>query len=274
MSAKILLALLLLLAVNTALALDLQDYPEPFVSDGSFEARIVVGASSPAGDTLAATTIATSLQQLVRGEKLTAYLDTEIINPFAENLILVGDCANRLIAEVKGTTNCYSTLPLGTGVIELEEYNDVSVLIVGGKDSDGRRKAASALAKYEDLHLEGQTVQVTGTLNFPQVDGSATIIDEGVEVTTVPEEAETNTTPVCSKDSDCNSTEFCSQFGCLKLECPTGFSVANHTCGREVKQPAKILDDVTPDINIPSAAAPHKFTFLQRIINWLKGLFS
>jgi hypothetical protein len=275
MNAKLLLPLFFILTVNSALALDLQDYPEPFVSDGSFEARIVVGATSPAGDTLAATTIATNLQQLVSGERLTALLDTEIINPFAENLILIGDCDNTLIAEVKGQSSCYQNLPDGTGAIEIFEYNDVYILIVGGKDTDGRRKAAAALAKYEDMDFEDSTAFVTGTLNFPQVGSPAGIIDsdEGVEVVTVPEAPEPSAS-LCRNDSGCNATEFCSQFGCLQIECPTGFSVVNHTCAREVKEPAKILDEMTPDIEVPSAAAPHEFNFFQRIIDWIESLFS
>jgi hypothetical protein len=289
MNARIFLPLIFLFAINTALALDLQNYPEPFVSGGSFDARIVVGALSPAGDTLAATTMATSLQQLVQGEKLTALLDTEIINPFAENLILVGDCQNTLIAEVKGQSSCYQNLAAGTGVIEVLDYNDVAVLIVGGKDTDGRRKAASALAQYQDLSLKGQSVQVTGTINFPKLDYSGNTVpnqgaaangnsDNSVHVTTIPQGADQDTSPnaspLCTNDSDCNSTEFCSQYGCLRLECPAGFSSINHTCDREVKQPAKILEDVTPDITLPSAVVPHKLNFFEKLIDWIKSLFS
>jgi hypothetical protein len=277
---KLLLLVFFLLAIGTASAFDLGDYPVPFVADGSFVARIVVGASSPAGDTLAATTIATSLQQLVQGEKLTALLDTEIINPYAENLILVGDCDNTLIAEVKGQSRCYQNLAEGTGALELFYYNDVNILIIGGRDAEGRRKAASALAKYKDLRLSGETAEVTGTISFPKVSSQKILNyttmavtqdneDDGVVVTTTPEEEQP--TPSCLSDNECNSTEFCSQFGCLPVECPAGFTASNHTCGREVKEPAKILDEVTPDINMP--LTPQRVTIFQKFISWIKGLF-
>jgi hypothetical protein len=209
-------------------------------------------------------------------ERITALLDTEIINPFAENLILIGDCQNTLIAEVKGQSSCFGSLEEGTGVIELESYNDIAVIIIGGKDTEGRRKAASALAKYKDLKLTGQDLYVSGTISFPSVSAEE-LQDEGLVVISEPIEVEqqenTADEVLCGTDSDCNQDEFCSQFGCLALECPTGFSVINHTCDRAVKQPAKILDDVTPDVNVPSAAAPHSFNFFQKLIDWLKGLF-
>jgi hypothetical protein len=276
MAAKLLVFLIFLLAIGSAYAYDLEDYPEPFVLGGDFRARIVVGASSPAGDTLAATTIATSLQQLVPSEKLTALLDIEVINPFAENLILVGDCQNTLIAEVKGQSECYQNFAAGTGVVEFFYYDDINVLIIGGKDTDGRRKAAAALAKYKSMDFEGMEAEITGTLSFPRIGASSSDVvieeNEDVVVTTTAEPQESSAT--CINDSACNYNEFCSQFGCLELECPEGFTAVNHTCDRQVKEPVKILDEVTPDIAVPSAAAPHNINIIQRFINWIKSLFS
>ena len=50
------------LTVSSASALDLSDYPEPFVQDGAFQGKIVIGAKAQAADTLAAIDVATSLQ--------------------------------------------------------------------------------------------------------------------------------------------------------------------------------------------------------------------
>ncbi|MFT4283014.1 MAG: hypothetical protein ACMXX6_01170 [Candidatus Woesearchaeota archaeon] len=50
------------LTVSSASALDLSDYPEPFVQDGAFEGKIVIGASAQAADNIAAIDISTSLQ--------------------------------------------------------------------------------------------------------------------------------------------------------------------------------------------------------------------
>jgi hypothetical protein len=50
------------LTVGTASALDLSEYPEPFVQDGAFQGKIVIGAQAQAADTLAAIDVATSLQ--------------------------------------------------------------------------------------------------------------------------------------------------------------------------------------------------------------------
>ncbi|MBN2453965.1 hypothetical protein JXB11_00300 [Candidatus Woesearchaeota archaeon] len=269
---KVAALLIFLIMAGTACALGLEDYPEPFVLGSNFNARMVVGDDSPSGDVLAATSIATSLQVLSPKEKITALLESETINPYAENLILIGDCSNNgLIAEVKGDEACYSNLGAGIGAIELTEFNDVAVLIVGGRDSAGRRKAATALTKYDYLSFRGDSVYVTGTIESPRL---------SYELAELPEEEEEDEVEViistCSRDSDCPELQFCSTFGCVDIECPNGFTAANHSCTKEVREVAEIVEKIaTPLAGNETALAPQSpRTFWDNIVNWFKSLFS
>ena len=99
-----------------------------------------------------------------------------------------------------------------------------------------------------------------------------------------PEEEGKEEIVLCSKDEDCEADEFCSSYGCIALECPTGFSVMNHSYGKEVKQPPKIIEQIvgsgeeqqtaaTGEEETPATEA-EKNGFFQRIIWWIKALFS
>jgi hypothetical protein len=272
--------IILIIKTVAAIELNLANYPSPFVSQQRFDALIVVGDDSPAGDTLAATTIATNLQLITKEKVPSAMLESEVTRPYAQHLILIGDCSSKLIAEVKKSDSCYTELDEEVGIIELYQKNNIAVLIVGGKSSAARRKAASALAQYSELDLIGDKVFVRGTIDEPKISYEQPQFQE--------EPKEIIEKTICSSDEDCKANEFCSQFGCLQLECPAGFVVKNHSCEKEIKKPPEIIEkiisvteeerlqkeSITAEKNeTTEITEPQKKSFIEKILSWLLSLF-
>jgi len=94
-------------------------------------------------------------------------LDTEITDPTAHNLILVGGPrVNTLTADFIGTD---WTLESGEALIKLMKNGDKVALIVAGTDAIDTRMACKVLANYEDYNLETTEQIVTGTISAPTI---------------------------------------------------------------------------------------------------------
>jgi len=284
MKSAAIFGIIILFILQIASAAELDNYPVPFVSEGRFEALLVVGDSSPAGDALAATDVATHLQLSIEDKMPPAMLESEVIHPYAKNMILIGDCSVALISDVKNSNDCYDELAPGGGILELIDTNGVTVLIIGGSNTEGRRKAARALRYYDSVSFQSNKIFVSGTIDEPILGY------EPIEQTVVPQEAPSVTEPRdCSVDDDCFAKEFCTRFGCVEVECPTGFYAKNHSCAKEVKEPPEIIEKIisatVPEqieiIEQPNTTSNETAVivktddrnFLLRILGWFIGLF-
>ncbi len=217
MKKSLFLAMLLFSLLSIAVtAADLDMYPMPFVSGGSFTAQIIVGSAAPSSDVLAATEIAVSLQQK-SNTRITAQMDDEFDK--WKNGILIGlPCQNTAVASILGTKDCDIGLANSTGYLKLAKKDGQTFLIVTGKTPADTRKAARLLAKSSVHTLSGTEVVVTGTLDNPKA-GEAT-------QQLYPENQQLG----CKLDSDCKSTEYCSFGSCTDLGCPEGTTAQGHDC--------------------------------------------
>lgn len=278
------LLLMLLLGAAMAAAASLSSYPEPFVTGSSFNAQIIVGGDmAPATDALAATDIAVSLQQIASA-KITAGTAQEF--DASRDSILIGlPCQNPAIAAVLGTSSCDLGMAAGTGYLMLVEKGGAAHLIVTGKAVADTRKAARALAKYRQYAFSGTEMQVTGTLDKPEIKQAAQPLQ-------LPKAADKNTvasSASCNTDNDCSEEQWCLAGQCTALGCPAGTKAQNHDCVAEAKSGSmpvveKTVTGVNEQKNNPSeppAAQPEKVPdanapkqgFFAKIAAFLKSIF-
>lgn len=100
-------------------------------------------------------------------------LDTEVVSPTSNNLILVGGpCANDLVENFAEFPTCdewHETYTDGEAIIKLASNGNNVALLVAGTNAIDTRMAAKVLANYEDYELESNDVLITGTLSNPVV---------------------------------------------------------------------------------------------------------
>jgi len=130
-----------------------QRTPEVFVTSG----MVSYTSSGGAVET-------TTIQRIEVGA---AVLASEVTNPSADNLILVGGpCANAVAREIMGATldTCAEGFMDGKAKIKLYEQSTGKVaLLVAGYSAADTRRAARVLANYADHGLSGAEVEVSGT---------------------------------------------------------------------------------------------------------------
>lgn len=271
----ILLLPILLLAVSTS-AVDLDAYPIPFISGGSFTAQIIVGAAAPSTDVLAASDIAVSLQQL-SNTKISAQLDDEFDE--RKNGILIGlPCHNTALAKVLGTKECDIGLANGTGYLKLVEKDGQTFLIVTGKTPADTRKAARLLAQPNAHGLSGTEVTVTGTLDKPQA-------GEAVQPLQPPKTAAASAAAsACVTGNDCPDDKWCLAGQCTALGCPSGTKAQSHDCVPEAKSATTAVEkdaeakaaaaqpESKPAEKPMADAAEKKPGFLTRIISFFRNI--
>ncbi len=148
----------------------LANWPDMFIEDDEFTALLVVGVDARAEDVIAIMNIAISLRPTtaVTGLPLSisaVYLDSEIDDPYAQDLILVGtQCDNDIINEVLGydeETCAESIQDEGTAIIKLLVTDSNKILIVSGYAATDTRYAGTFMSD-EDYYssLEGAEVVI------------------------------------------------------------------------------------------------------------------
>ena len=150
---------------------ELSNYPEMFVTDGTFNGYLVIGENAYSSDNLAITDIATSMRYTNEVGELTPVtfvdafkLDSEIASVTAQNLIVVGiPCYNFVAAELLGNPDdCREDFTPGQGRIKLFQHaNGNYALLVAGYSGGDTRLAAQVLADRYD-ELSGDEVVVEG----------------------------------------------------------------------------------------------------------------
>jgi len=167
---------------------DLAQYPDMFVKYGgmndkgedyfTFDGYMVVGEKAPAIDNLAITDIATNMKyqnKAVSAVADAAKLDTEITDPSAQHLIIVGSpCTftNQKILKLYDAdkSNCVektgvdTNQPLGRGTIKLlKQQTGKYNLLINGYSGTERLLAAQIIAyranelQWDEVHVDGQT---------------------------------------------------------------------------------------------------------------------
>ena len=125
--------------VMGAFAADLSDYPDMFVSDGTFDGYFVVGEAAASVDNLAMTDIATNMWYMASGESSTT------------TTVLEGD------AWLAATSSNFLELDESVGAVE--SYLDSSQL---GALADGEISNAKGVAEYEQfLYFNGSSADTT-----------------------------------------------------------------------------------------------------------------
>jgi hypothetical protein len=149
----------------------LADWPDMFRDeDYEFTGLLVVGNDTIPEDVIAITNIATGLQTIYDGEAedgtsvvvplsvSAVYLDSEIDDPYAQDLILLGtQCYNNIINDVLGydeDTCAESIQDEGTAIIKLLVTETNKILIISGYTGSDTRLAGEFMSDevyYSDL---------------------------------------------------------------------------------------------------------------------------
>ncbi|MEK6940727.1 MAG: hypothetical protein AABW49_02405 [Nanoarchaeota archaeon] len=92
-------------------------------------------------------------------------LHNEVTNPSASNLVLVGGpCANPLVEDLGFGVTCAGwSMSEGEALVKLINNGDKVALLVAGTLADDTRRAAKALANFQDYAFETTEVVVRGT---------------------------------------------------------------------------------------------------------------
>lgn len=265
----------MLLAINLVSAQDyeLEDYPQPHVRSGVYNTQIVTGVSGTSSDVIAAIEINEYLNDFAQVPLGSTVLDNEVADK-ERNLILIGSpCDNKLMAQMLGNPiPCDAGMPEIGGVLHIINYKTYSHLLVTGKDPDDVRRAARALREYDTYedYLYSKTVKIEGSIeddlfidkyDYDPLKDKQEAIVTGAEV-------------FCENHSECLEDEKCSpEIGCEKLDCPSGFRAANHTC---IEIPKEILKEeeenrtkeLEKDIVVPGPKS-----FFDTIVNFFKNIF-
>ncbi len=122
------------------------------------------------GDTKATKTAAGEVCS-VADIQLAAILDSEVSDPTAQHLILVGGpCANDLVAQVAGFPSCDEwTMGAGEGLVQLAQNGDNVAMLVAGTDAIDTRVASKVVAGFGDYALSGEKAATSGSLSSPTV---------------------------------------------------------------------------------------------------------
>jgi len=143
----------------------LEDYPRPFIKNELFYGIIVVGDAAYSSDVIASMDIATSLQ-LGSGTSIrtipvgSAVLASEVSNPKAQNMVLVGRPTSVAGEKSNVFIDGYElpTMAVGESVLKIVQNGDYVALIVSGEGEQGPRRAARVLRNYDDYSLHGDQV--------------------------------------------------------------------------------------------------------------------
>ena len=188
--------LLSIIFISLAHAVDLSNYPEPFVTNSIFDASLVVGDNAKPNDIIGVTDIAMSLQYDMQKKKTIVrqgcgeYEVNELVRvgvgatklasklkgkEKTENLIIVGGaCANSVAAFLYGyPEDCTQGYEYGKAKIKLFDHkNGKYALLVAGLTEEDTRAAAQVVANYKEYKdaFVGDELLVTDTsLSKPKV---------------------------------------------------------------------------------------------------------
>ena len=273
---QILFILVFLLSASIATA-HLSDYPSPFLTNGDFNAQIIVGNEGTSIDSLAASEIAIALQQS-SSSVITANMDDEF-DP-NKNAILIGlPCQNTAIATILETNACDIGLNEGEGYLKLVDLSGISYLIVTGKTASDTRKTARFLAEEDLSNYVAHELRIGATLESP----AAKSEQQPLEIKKIQVE--------CTEDDDCTEEQSCIGKKCLNLGCWEGTIAKNHDCiAVEVEQEPEPVAEFDPNqepIDLPNNEegtaeidaeivedVPPKQGFFGKIISFIMSIFT
>jgi hypothetical protein len=162
----------------------LDTYPEPFVQNGVFDGKIVVGKNAASSDVIGAIDIAASLiaessTDIALGRMDALFdshlgvLDVDAPQLGTQPMIVVGGpCANSVAAALLGYPQpCNEGFQVGKARIQY--FPESKALLIAGFDAQETLAASYVLADYKDYDLSGLQSEVTiadqDVLNIRQV---------------------------------------------------------------------------------------------------------
>lgn len=145
--------MLSLLIFPIVTAYSLSEYPEPFLLNEKFNAKIVIGDKADASDIIGATDIISGLQYELKGSKINdgVVLASEIEDNFEDyNLILVGGpCANPISMHFMGyPDSCIEGFDPGIAYINMYPNGNNKAILVAGLNPIETRVAAQFLSNH------------------------------------------------------------------------------------------------------------------------------
>lgn len=249
----LLISVLFIISLTGVFALDLSDYPSPFVVNGVYDNsnRFIVGSTAPPSDSIAVADIVSGLQfesktcTTVNGEETCTVtditpitrMDTEIAGSESSyNLVLIGSpCANKAIGRVSGTGITCETWSLTSGkcIIRLASNGNKVALVVAGEGED-TRKCGKVIRDYKNYALSGTTVIVTGNLpTYTVTPGSC-----GDGFCNPSSESYSS----CSKDClACMERWTCTDWSSCANSKQTRTCTESSTCGTTANKPSEVM---------------------------------
>jgi len=162
-----------------------ENYPDFLIKDNKLDAITVIGNGAPAVDSIAATDILLGLRYYNDGQTMhtidipAAVLSSEVSNPRAQNMILIGRPTKYAGSESNPLIDDFSipSLDYGEGLLKISDNGDYVALIVTARDKEGIIKVAQYLKNYNDhtAILKGTEVRI----NYETSEPTCTDSDSG-----------------------------------------------------------------------------------------------
>ena len=159
-----------------------ENYPDFLIKDNKLNAITVIGNGAPAVDSIAATDILLGLRYYSDGQTMhtidipAAVLSSEVSNPRAQNMILVGRPTKYAGSESNPLIDDFSlpSLGYGNGLLKIADNGDYVAVIVTARDEEGIIKVAQYLKNYNDhtAILKGTEVRINYETSEPKCEDS------------------------------------------------------------------------------------------------------
>ena len=168
------LLLFCIILCSTIVLAQLEDFPDNFISGGSFDGYIVVGKDGTSTDVLSQSMLGLKIQSYLGSlQRGINKLDTEV--DIDNNLILIGNpCVNTLTSELLDSPEiCDGDFPLGKAYIRYYEKDGYNYIVVAGNNDVSTKRAAQELTDFDINDLEGSefVIDIPGELASKEVSG-------------------------------------------------------------------------------------------------------
>ena len=172
-----------LILLPITLSYELNDFPNPFVSEGKYNSFVVVGDKAYAEDIIALGDIVQILSKFDLTEPCRGWVEcerrissspsklAEEIRDLNNNFISIGGpCANKITAQIMDlpTTwpECAKGFENGIGRLIIYKKWNKTQLIVAGFSAKDTKKAAEVLANYQQYNLSGKELIIPDYKNI------------------------------------------------------------------------------------------------------------
>ncbi len=244
---------------------DLSDFPEPFAKDGKFNGVIVVANHAPASDVIAQSNLAQFFAIYLGGPLAGSTKLSSEVNSMDQNIVSIGSpCYNPVSAKILNNPSpCDKDLEAGKAYIKFAG-NGFAQIVVAGYSDKGTREAVNSLIDYQSKGIDGNTyfVSVDEPSSAPQ---TKAVNEQGEE------EQEDNAEITAINQTITDGKQKIIEELNKKIVDNTK---ENNTKAAEVKaETQKEVAEETQNRE-PAIEEEAEQGIIERILNWLKSLFS